>query len=400
LEQKAWKSFKTAPFLFYLMIIHRKMGYGEMPVTVNDIIAIMENIAPSSLAESWDSVGLQVGDGGWNVDRIRIALDPLPEVMEQACHDNINLLITHHPLLFRPLKSLNASTPVGKIIQMALENKTAVFSAHTNLDSAKGGINDFLSEKLGLQNTRVLQESKKDDTCKLVIFVPKQHQREVLTSLFASGAGQIGNYDCCSFKSTGTGTFMPRQGAKPFLGKRNELNEVDETRIETIVTQKDLPKILENVIKSHPYETPAYDVYPLLTPEFVGFGRVGDLETPMALKDFARYVKNALNLPCLKIAGDSELRVEKVAVCSGSGSGFMKSFLASKAQCYVSGDLHYHDARETQANNRGLLDIGHFASEHIMVQMLVQRLWVAVEEKNLGVSVDACGLEKDPFRII
>ncbi len=371
-----------------------------MPVTVNDIIAIMENIAPSSLAESWDSVGLQVGDGCWNVDRIRIALDPLPEVMEQACHDNINLLVTHHPLLFRPLKSLNVSTPVGKIIQMALENKTAVFSAHTNLDSAKGGINDFLSEKLGLQNTRVLQESKKDDTCKLVIFVPKQHQREVLTSLFASGAGQIGNYDCCSFRGTGTGTFRPRKGAKPFLGKIHELNEVDETRIETIVTQKDLPKILEDVIKSHPYETPAYDVYPLITPEFAGFGRVGDLDTPMALIDFARYVKKALNLPSLKMAGDSELRVEKVAVCSGSGSGLMKSFLASKAQCYVSGDLHYHDARDAQAYKRGLLDIGHFASEHIMVQMLVQRLRVAMEEKKLGVSVDACGLEKDPFRII
>jgi dinuclear metal center YbgI/SA1388 family protein len=372
----------------------------KMPVTVNDIMAIMEMIAPSNLAESWDSVGLQVGDGCWNADRIRIALDPLYEVMEQACRDNINLVITHHPLIFRPLKSLNVSTPVGKIIQMALENKIAVFSAHTNLDSAKGGINDFLSEKLGLQNTKVLQESKKDDRCKLVIFVPKQYQREVLTSLFASGAGQIGNYDCCSFKSAGTGTFMPRKGAKPFLGKLDELNEVDETRIETIVTRKDLPKILESVKKSHPYETPAYDIYPLVTPESMGLGRVGDLETPMALKDFARYVKNALSLPYLKIAGDSKLKVERVAVCSGSGSGLMKSFLASKAQCYVSGDLHYHDARDAQAYSRGLLDIGHFASEHIMVQMLVQRLRMVMEEKNLGVLVDACGLEKDPFRII
>jgi dinuclear metal center YbgI/SA1388 family protein len=372
----------------------------KMPVTVNDIIAIMELIAPSNLAESWDSVGLQVGDGCWNVDRIRIALDPLPEVMEQACHDDIDLLITHHPLLFRPLKNLNVSTPVGKIIRMALENKIAVFSAHTNLDSAKGGINDFLSEKLGLQNTKGLQESKKDDQCKLVIFVPKQHQREVLTSLFALGAGQIGNYDCCSFRSTGTGTFMPRKGAKPFLGKLDEFNEVDETRIETLVAQKDLPQILESMKKSHPYETPAYDIYPLVTPESMGLGRVGDLETPMALKDFARYVQNVLSLPYLKIAGDPELRVEKVAVCSGSGSGLMKLFFASKAQCYVSGDLHYHDARDTQAYSRGLLDIGHFASEHIMVQMLVQRLRMVMEEKNLDVSVDACGLEKDPFRII
>jgi len=381
-------------------VFSNKWDILKMAVTVNDIITIMESIAPSILAESWDSVGLQVGDGCWNVDRIRIALDPLPDVMEQACHDNIDLVITHHPLIFHPLKSLNVSTPVGKIIQMALENKTAVFSAHTNLDSAKGGINDFLSEKLRLQHTKVLQETKKDDKYKLVIFVPKQHQREVLTSLFASGAGQIGNYDCCSFRSSGTGTFIPRKGAKPFWGKLEELNEVDETRIETIVTQKDLPKILESVKMSHPYEMPAYDIYPLMTLESGGLGRVGDLESPMTLKDFAWYVKNVLNLSHLRVSGDSELKVEKVAVCSGSGSGLMKSFLASKAQCYVSGDLHYHDARDVQVFNRGLLDIGHFASEHIMVQMLVQKLRMVMEEKNLRVVVDACILEKDPFMII
>jgi dinuclear metal center YbgI/SA1388 family protein len=371
-----------------------------MPVAVNDIIAMMECIAPSSLAETWDNVGLQVGDGCWNVERIRIALDPLPEVMEQACQDNIDLLITHHPLLFRPLKSLNVSTSVGKIIQKALENKTAVFSAHTNLDSAKGGINDFLAEKLGLQNTHVLQEAKKDDKCKFVIFAPTQHQREVLTSLFSIGAGQMDNYNCCSFRSTGMGTFIPSKGAKPFLGKLGELSEVEESRIEIIVTQRDLPKVIESIKRSHPYEMPAYDVYPLITPESTGLGRVGDLENPMKFKDFARYVKNLLKLSFLKVSGDPELMVEKIAVCSGSGSGLMKSFFASKAQCYISGDLHYHDARDTQVFNRGLLDIGHFASEHIMVQMLVQKLQAAIKEKDLDIVVDACRLEKDPFMII
>jgi dinuclear metal center YbgI/SA1388 family protein len=382
------------------MRFFQKAELSEMPVTVNDIIAIMEYIAPSSLAESWDNVGLQVGDGCWNVERVRIALDPLPDVIEQACYDNIDLVITHHPLLFRPLKSLNVSTSIGKIIQMALKNKTAVFSAHTNLDSANGGINDFLAEKLGMQNTKVLQEVKKDDKCKFVIFVPKQHQREVLTSLFASGAGQIDSYDCCSFRSAGTGTFVPSKGAKPFVGKLGELNEVEESRIEIIVTQKDLPKVIDNIKRSHPYEMPAYDVYPLITPESKGLGRVGDLENPMVLKDFARYVKNILKLSFLKVSGNPELKIEKVAVCSGSGSGLMKSFFASKAQCYVSGDLHYHDARDTQVFNRGMLDIGHFASEHIMVQMLVQKLLMAIKEKNLDVVVDACDLEKDPFMII
>jgi dinuclear metal center YbgI/SA1388 family protein len=371
-----------------------------MPVTVNDIIAIMECIAPSRFAESWDNVGLQLGDGSWKVERIRVALDPLPEVIERACNDNIDLVITHHPLIFRPLKSLNVSTTIGKIIQMALENKTAVFSAHTNLDSVKGGINDFLAEKLELKNTKVLQKAEEDDKCKLVIFVPEKHQREVLTSLFALGGGQIGNYDCCSFTSTGRGTFRPHKDAKPFCGTPGKLNEVNESRIETIVAEKDLLKILEGVKKIHPYEVPAYDVYPLINTESIGLGRVGELKSCMILKDFAMFVKETLNISLIKISGDSELKVEKVAVCSGSGSGLMKSFLASSAQCYISGDMHYHDARDAQALNRGLLDIGHFASEHIMVQMLVQRLRMLMEEKNVRVLVDACDLEKDPFRII
>ena len=370
-----------------------------MTVTVSDIMAIMEVIAPSNLAESWDNIGLQVGDGRWNVERIRIALDPLPDVIEQAARDNIDLLITHHPLLFRPLRSLNLSTPLGKIIRSVLEKKIAVFSAHTNLDSVKGGINDFLCERLGLLNIKVLQESKTGDKCKLVIFVPRHYQREVLTSLFNSGAGKIGNYECCSFRGIGTGTFMPFKEAKPFWGEIGELNEVEETRIEAIVELKDLPSVLESVKKCHPYETPAYDVYPLITPELTGLGRVGDLEVPMVLKDFSGYVKNVLNLPYLKVSGESDLKVEKVAVCSGSGSGLIKSFFASKAQCYISGDLHYHDARDSQALNRGLLDIGHFASEHIMVQMLVERLMLKMKEKNIDVLVDACSIEKDPFMI-
>ncbi len=371
-----------------------------MSVTVNNILDIMETIAPFRLAEDWDNVGLQVGDGCWNVERIRIALDPFFDVVKEACQDNIDLLITHHPLLFRPLKNLNLSTPVGKIIQMALESKMAVFSAHTNLDSASGGINDILSEKLGLKNIKVLQSSKAEDKLKLVTFLPEKYKREVLTALFASGAGQIGTYDCCSFGCTGIGTFLPRKGSTPFLGKIEELNEVDEIRIETIVMQKDLPKIIESLKRSHPYETPAYDVYPLATPESTGPGRVGELESPMILKEFARHVKKTFNLSYLKVAGSSQLRVEKVAVCSGSGSGLMKAFFASNAQCYVSGDLHYHNALDSLSDNRGLLDIGHFASEHVMVKMLAQRLKMVLEEKNLQVLVDECAIERDPFRII
>ncbi len=378
----------------------KRLNMDRRSVTVKDITNIMETIAPSNLAETWDNVGLQVGDDSWPVARVRVALDPLPNVVEQACQNNIDLLITHHPLLFSPLKTLNAATPTGKIIQTALANQTAIFSAHTNLDSADGGINDHLAEKLGLRNTQVLERVKVNDKCKLVVYVPKQYEREVSTSLFASGAGKIGAYECCSFRSPGKGTFMPGTEAKPFWGTPGKLNETDEIRLETVVSRKNLSQIIECIKMSHPYETPVYDVYPLVSTESAGLGRIGDLESPLHLKDFALSVKNVLGLYSLKVAGDPDLLIERVALCSGSGSGLMKTFFNSTAQCYVSGDLHYHDARNAEILERGLLDIGHFPSEHIVVRMLVEKLQKVMQEKNLDVRVDGAEMENDPFGVL
>ena len=371
-----------------------------MPGLVKDIIDIMESVAPDDLAEAWDNVGLQVGDLSRPVQRIRIALDPLPEVVEQACRDHIDLLITHHPLIFRPLKFLDLSSPVGKIVQMAVTNHLAIYSAHTNLDSAKGGINDYLSEMLCLHHTKALQEVEIKDKYKFVVFVPKQHEREVLASLFASGAGKIDAYDCCSFRSLGKGTFLPDKAAKPFIGKLEQLNETDEIRIETIVSRKNLSGVIESVTNCHPYETPAYDIYPLTSADTIGLGRVGELEKPIVLGDFAQHVKDIMGLFYLKVSGDPDLLVKRVAVCSGSGSGLMKRFLQSNAQCYISGDLHYHDARDAQALNRGILDIGHFASEHIMVPMLAKKLQNIMDHQHPDIFIDACNMETDPFRFI
>ncbi len=370
------------------------------PVKVRDIIAVMESLAPSELAESWDNPGLQVGDADWKVKKIRVALDPLPEVVKQACRDKIDLLITHHPLIFRPLKSVDISSSVGQIIHLALESRLAVFSAHTNLDSAQGGLNDYLSEILGLYRTRVLQKTAIKGRYKLVVFVPEKFEREVLTSLFSSGAGKIEAYSCCSFRSQGKGTFMPGKGSEPFLGKIGQVNEVDESRIEMIVSQKDLPATIEQLNKVHPYETPAYDIYPLEPIRSAGLGRVGDLETPLCLKDFAAHVKKVLRLSSLKISGDPDLIVRQVAVCSGSGAGLMQVFLNSGAQCYVSGDLHYHNARDVQIRKRALVDIGHFASEHIVVPMLVDKIRKAADKKQMEIRIDGCETEKDPFETI
>ena len=373
-----------------------------MKTTIADIIEVMELYAPSRLAEEWDNVGLQIGDKTWPVQTIRIALDPTLDVVKDACRNGVDLLITHHPLIFRSLKSINFSKPLGSIIQMASEHRMAIFSAHTNLDNAMDGLNDVLAHRLGLRNLKVLGRTKKDEMFKLVVYVPVAHEQDVITSFFETKAGDIGSYSCCSFRSTGKGTFKPGPFSKPFAGKIGEISHTDEVRIETVVRKNDLAAVIDHVRKTHPYETMAYDVYPLLTSEDTqeGSGRIGKLDKLINLASFAESIKTKLSLNYIKVAGNPDLIIKTVAVCSGSGSSFINHFLTSGAQVYVSGDLGYHDARTVEAENLGLIDIGHFESEHLIVDVLANRLDKILSETGLDVKIEAYKLEKEPFMIL
>jgi dinuclear metal center YbgI/SA1388 family protein len=373
-----------------------------MKTTIADIIEVMELYAPSRLAEEWDNVGLQIGDKTWPVQTIRIALDPTPDVVKDACRNGVDLLITHHPLIFRSIKSINFSKPLGSIIQMASQHRMAIFSAHTNLDNAMDGLNDVLARRLGLRNLKVLGRTKKDEMFKLVVYVPVAHEQDVITSLFETKAGDIGSYSCCSFRSKGKGTFKPGPFSEPFVGKIGEISHTDEVRIETVVRRNDLTGVIDHVRKTHPYETMAYDVYPLLTSEDTqeGSGRIGKLDKRMDLASFAESIKTKLGLNYIKVAGNPDLIIKTVAICSGSGSSFVNHFLTSGAQVYVSGDLGYHDARTVEAENLGLIDIGHFASEHLIVDVLANRLDEMLSETGIDVKIEAYKLEKEPFMIL
>lgn len=372
-----------------------------MPATVADIIKIMETFAPSFLAERWDNVGLQVGQRDWPVRNVWVALDPTYYVVAAACSKNVDLLITHHPLIFLPLKSIDFSTSVGSIIHLATKHKTAVFSAHTNLDIATDGINDILAERIGLKNLKVLRKGKEPENYKLVVYVPVEYEQKVLNALFETKAGKIGEYSCCSFRNKGKGTFRPGSLAKPFIGKTGEISHTDEIRIETVVLKKDLGGVIEHIRGLHPYETMAYDIYPLLTSgNREGLGRVGELDETIDLASFALFIKEKLGLKYVKLAGKPDLPVNKVAVCTGSGSSLMQNFFSSGAQAYITGDLRYHDARDAEAANLGLIDIGHFASEHLIVDVLTDRLGKILSENRMDVNVEAYGLENDPFMII
>jgi dinuclear metal center YbgI/SA1388 family protein len=271
----------------------------------------METIAPSYLAEEWDNVGLQVGQNDWHVRKIWVALDPLTNVVSAACDKNVDMLITHHPLIFRPLPALDFNTTVGSIIHRAIQCQMAIFSAHTNLDSVADGTNDILAKRIGLNNIETLGDS---------------------------------------------------------------------------------------IRKKHPHEAITYDVYPLLPCKGrQGLGRVGKLESPVGLTFLAETIKNALGIKSIKVAGRPDLPVRKAALCTGSGTGLLESFLLSDADVYISGDMRYHDARAVESANLGLIDIGHFASEYLMVEELAGRLQKIFSESGMDVAAEACQIETDPF---
>lgn len=371
-----------------------------MKTTIANIIEVMELFAPRRLAEEWDNVGLQIGDRNWPVQTIRIALDPTPDVVKDACRNGVDLLITHHPLIFGPLKSINFRKPLGSIIQMATQHQMAIFSAHTNLDNAMDGLNDVLARRIGLIDLKVLGHAKKDEMFKLVVYVPIEYEQDVITSFFETKAGEIGTYSCCSFRSKGKGTFKPGTMSKPFSGKIGEISHTDEVRIETVVRKNDLIGVIDHVRKNHPYETMAYDVYPLLTSKDTqGPGRIGKLDKSLNLTSFAASIKTKLGLDYIKVAGNPDLIIKTAAVCSGSGSSFVNRFVTSGAQVYVSGDLGYHDARTVEAENLGLIDIGHFASEHLIVDVLANRLDKILSETGIDVKIEAYKLEKEPFMV-
>jgi len=369
-----------------------------MAVTTARYIRLLHQLAPTHLAESWDNVGLQVGNPDRPTKKIGVALDPLPEIVHEACAKHMDLLVTHHPLFFKPIKRILGNTPQGRMIEKAITHQLAIYCAHTNLDSVPGGVNDVLSNRLGLNRLRVLQGAGDAGLCKLSVFVPLDSLDSFFERIVSLGVGRIGPYSCCTFRSEGIGTFLPDDEASPAIGEIGTLNEVREYRIEMLVPQKDVRSVVANLKEAHPYETMAYDVYPITVGETeAGLGRVGKLASSMPLSAFCAQLKKTLNLETVKVVGTVNSIVDTVAVCSGSGGSLFSAAAASGAQVYVSGDLGYHTARDAQMAGIALIDIGHFASEHLVVDVLVNKLKNAIAEAGLTADVEAMGSESDPF---
>jgi dinuclear metal center YbgI/SA1388 family protein len=357
---------------------------------VSDIIDVLDGLAPRSLAEEWDNVGLQVGNPGRTVKNIWIALDPTDAVVKAACRQKIDLLVTHHPLLFKPLKTLDLSTPAGSVIDHAVRHQLAIFAAHTNLDSALGGINDILAGRIGLYDLKPLTASRERQRFKMVIYAPREVEQPITRQLFLTqsdiGPRIMGRF--CEMPVNGI--VANRDNAK--------ISYEDQIRIEIEVGPDELETVVNTLAVFQPGNQIWYDIYPLITPDHrTGIGRVGSLESALDLKSLALVIKRKLKLKHLKFTGNPALSVDKVAVCSGSGASLLSNFFASGAQVFVSGDLRYHDARDVEASNLGLIDIGHFASEHLIVKEMTERLSGLLAEFQMNATVKACDIETDPF---
>ncbi len=369
-----------------------------MKVKVADIIEVMGVIAPTRLAEAWDNVGLQVGQTDWPVKTIWIALDPSPDVVSAACQKNIDLLITHHPLIFNPLWSIDFNSATGNSIRLAAQNQLAIFAAHTNFDSAADGLNDTLARRIGLFNLKTLDKSRDSGIYKLVVYVPVKYENEFLHAFLDTHTAEIRRYSDDSFKTRGRGILKPDSSDGLRDGNADAIFRSKEITFESVVPGGDLDGVIEKLMGIHPDMAMSYNIYPLqATNEDWGLGRIGELAKSQDLRSFALDIQKKLGLTSVKVAGDLSLTITRAAVCTGSGSSLMKVFLASGAQAFISGDLHYHDAKEVQTAKRGLVDIGHFASEHLIIDVLTQKLSGLLTDNDFNVTVTAYRLEKDPF---
>jgi dinuclear metal center YbgI/SA1388 family protein len=331
----------------------------------------LESQAPLSYQESYDNAGLITGDKEWVLKGTLLCLDSTEQVIEEAISKGCNLVVAHHPIVFGGLKKFSGQSYVERTLIKAIKNDVAIYAIHTNLDHVAHGVNRKISDKLGLKDARILSP-KNGQLRKLVTFCPLQHADAVRSALFEAGAGQIGNYDQCSYNSEGFGTFRGGQDSDPFVGTKGEQHREPEIRMELIFPSHLQSSLLSALINAHPYEEPAYDIYPLEQAfNLVGSGMLGVLEKEMDEQAFLAHLKQSMNLKCIRHSPANGRKIGKVAVCGGSGSFLLKDAIRAGADCFVTADFKYHQFFD--ADNKLLIaDIGHYESEIYTVELLAE----------------------------
>jgi dinuclear metal center YbgI/SA1388 family protein len=364
------------------------------------IIQYFEQFAPKHLAMEGDKIGLQVGTLQKEVKKVMIALDVLESVVDEAIAEGVDLIIAHHAVIFRPLKNLRTDLPAGRLYEKLIKHDIAVYVAHTNLDVAEGGINDLMAEALGLQDVDILEKWHEQKLKKIVVYVPLSHVEAVREAMSQAGAGWIGHYSHCTFGVQGTGTFMPREGADPYIGEQGKLEEVAEVRLETIMPEEIQARVLKAMTNAHPYEEVAYDIYPVEQAGSTwGIGRIGKLAKPISLHEFAEQVKSAFEVKGLRVVGDMDRMIQKVAVLGGDGNSFVPKAMFRGADVLVTGDIYYHTAHDAMAGGLSIVDPGHNI-EKIMKQGVKRVLDQRIKEDKLDTEIIVSKVNTDPFAFL
>jgi len=340
---------------------------------LSQLTAYLETLAPLSYQEDYDNAGLIVGHPDQEVFQGLISLDCTEAVVDEAIANNCQVIISHHPIVFRGLKKFNGKTYVERVVEKAIRKGIALYAIHTNLDNVLTGVNAKICDTLGLKNYRILSP-KAGVLKKLVTYVPLNHAEAVRNALFSAGAGNIGNYSECSFNVEGSGTFKGNDQTDPYVGEPGLRHTENEVRIETIYPAVLESKLLVALIMAHPYEEVAYDLYPITNAnQQVGSGMVGDLETPMQEEEFLYHLKQKMRAHVIRHTAFTGKTVKKVAVCGGAGSFLLKQAIAAGADVFVTADFKYHEFFEAEGK-LVIADIGHFESEHFTQQLLYENI--------------------------
>ncbi|MFA5623715.1 MAG: Nif3-like dinuclear metal center hexameric protein [Bradymonadales bacterium] len=362
---------------------------------IKDIISAFNEAFPPKLAETWDNVGLQIGDPNASVQKVLLCLELTPRIVQEAIDCACGLVIAHHPLIFKPLLAVTRQDPVASMLMDMLEAGIGLFVAHTNCDAGTKSISQYLAHSLKLKRQRFLLPKKHNTAYKLVLYTPESDSDRVVDALHDAGAGRIGNYHHVSFRAKGTGRFSSTEHAKPAIGSAGSSESVREEKAELIVDDKHLHAVIDALYTQHPYEEPAFDLYRLenkvngINDQF-GYGCIGELDAPRSLAAFITELKSAWMLNSVRFCGDSAALVQKIAILNGSGAKFLLDAKAAGADVFITGDCSHHDFDGALRYGISLIDAGHYETERCVVDVFADVLQSHCATRELSVLKSAC----------
>jgi len=373
----------------------RKREGAGAGVPLSEVCAILERIAPLRLAQSWDNVGLLAGDERAAVRRVLLCIDLTHGVVQEAVARRVELVVAYHPPIFRPItRVLGHSGGTDAHVFRCVAAGIAVYSPHTALDAAEGGTNDVLAGLCGARETQPIEHhSGESSQCKVVVFVPQDSADRVAAAMFEAGAGRIGDYEQCSFRLAGEGTFRGSEGTHPTVGQAGRFERVAELRIECVTPQAALPAVVRAIRGSHPYEEPAFDIYPLTAEPAGGIGRVGRLPRPTTLGALARRLKRTTPATCVQLVGETARSISRVVVCAGAAGSLPFKLPLQPDDAIVTGEIRHHDALTIRRAGCAAIALGHWASERPVLAPLAARLAEALPH----VKAEVADHDREPF---